>query len=436
MQCKAIELSEQEVRGLKAQKIEKLTPIQEKVYAPIMENKHVIAESETGSGKTLAYLLPLMKKYAGTQKANKVLVFVPTQELALQVKRQVEVFAKNSGMEVSAQAVFGNVRLDRQIEALKSKPVFVVGTPGRILELIEKKKITAHLVETVVFDEADKLLDKKVIEESEKVLKKLMRDVQKLFFSASMTKAAVEAAETLALNAVVIRQMAEQKIPKNITHTYVVVRKNERIEILRKLLSAYREQKCMVFFNGAFGIEEAVQKLQYHHYSVEAIYGNSTKEQRKKAMEGFHCGKLKTLIATDLAARGLHFDGIDVVIHATIPQNAKEYQHRAGRCGRNGRHGISICLITENEMDHIHKFGRQLGIQFVREESIKQNSSATKSSKKKERDSFPKSEKKKTPAKSINNAKKKTVRGKNKAGYEEPVWEVYGVTRKRELNSK
>lgn len=360
-----IELEEVMMEALKAQKINKPTAVQEAVYEEILAGKNMIVQAQTGSGKTLAYLLPLIRKYQGIEKSNKVLILVPTQELALQVHRQIEQLAKNTGSKISSVAVFGNVRIDRQIESLREKPLFVVGTANRVLELIEKKKIAAHLIETLVLDEADKLLHKKVIEEQKMVCKKLMRDTQKLFFSASMPEAAVKAAEELAPQAVIYREKKENTMPTTIQHSYAVVKKNERIEMLRKVLSAHKNQKCIVFINGSYEIEQALAKLTYLHYNVEAIYGRSSKEERKNAMERFKSGKTNILIATDIAARGLHIEGIDVVIHVALPQDKEDYQHRAGRCGRNGKKGESIVFVTENELPHIQKLERQLLIHFA-----------------------------------------------------------------------
>lgn len=371
-----ITLDENIIKALKKQGIEKPTKIQEDCFAKILEGKHVIAQSQTGSGKTLAYLVPLFEKYKGIESGNRVIILVPTQELTLQVHRQIKLLAENAGLSIKSAAVFGNVRIERQIEALKEKPVFIVGTAARIEELIKKKKIAAHLVETIVLDEADKLLDKKVVDQQKMVCKCCMRDTQKLFFSASMPKAAVEEAQNIAPGAEVVQSVEETKIPKTISHAYLVIKKNGRIEALRKLLSRMKDKKVIIFMNGSYEIQEATAKMQYHHYSIASIYGESTKEERKQAIEGFRTGKIKYLIATDIAARGLHFDGVDAVVHVTLPQKPQEYQHRAGRCGRNGRKGLSISLITENELQHIHKLEASLKIKMepysLKEENVTQ----------------------------------------------------------------
>lgn len=365
MKFGALQIEDNFAEALKKQKIEKPTEIQEQVYESILLGKNVIAQSETGSGKTLAYLLPLYERYKDVERENRVLILVPTQELALQVHRQIELLSKNAGVNVKSATAFGNVKIERQIESLKEKPLFIVGTAARIVELIKKRKIAAHLIGTIVFDEADKLLDKKVLEDTRAVSKCCLRDCQKLFFSASIKDSTQMTACEMAPQAVVIRKKETKKIPSTISHEYVVVKKNERLEILRKLLSAMKNQKVIIFINGAYEIEKAYAKLLHHSYSVGAIYGKSDKEERKRVVEGFRNGSIKYLIATDIAARGLQFDGMDAVIHMTLPQEAPDYQHRAGRCGRNQRKGRSISIITENELPHLKQFAKNLGFQLI-----------------------------------------------------------------------
>ncbi len=364
MKFGTLELQNNIVEALKKQSIKEPTLVQTQVYSEILANKNMIVQSETGSGKTLAYLLPLFEKYKDVERENRVIVLVPTQELALQVHRQIELLSKNAGLSVKSATAFGNVKIERQIESLKEKPLFVVGTAARIVELIKKKKIQAHLIGTIVMDEADKLLDKKVIEDQKAVCKCCMRDCQKLFFSASIKDSTIKTAEEMATDLVAIKNKATRKTPATISHEYIVVKRNERTETLRKILSAMKDKKVIVFINGAYEIEEAYAKLKHHSYSVGAIYGRSSKDERKKVIEGFRSGKIKFLIATDIAARGLQFDGMDAVIHMTLPEEAQDYLHRAGRCGRNGRKGRSVSIITENEVKHLKKFAKSLGIEL------------------------------------------------------------------------
>ncbi len=348
--------------SLAMEDITKPTKIQQEVYSALYEGKNVIAQSETGSGKTLAYLLPFMQKYINTTEGNKVLVLVPTHELAMQVVRQIRSVNNSARLSLKVVPIVGEVNIKRQIEALRDRPQFIVGTPGRVLELIKKKKISAHLLETIVLDEADKLLSKNQIEETKAVIKCCMRDIQKSFFSASINEYTEKIVRELAGKYEVIRLDQGLKIPKNLEHMYIVCDGREKIDVLRSIISSLKPKKAIVFINKTYDIEKASSKLQYHHYNAKCIHGNTKKKDRKQIVEQFASGKLQILIGTDLAARGLHFKGVDLIIHYSIPEDEKDYLHRAGRCARGMKHGINISIVTTAEIKRIRKFEKKLSI--------------------------------------------------------------------------
>lgn len=353
------------VKALEAEKITEPTKVQELVYPIIIEGKDVIAESETGSGKTLAYLVPIFEKYREIQKTNQVIILVPTHELAMQVHTQVERLAKNSGIELKSAVIIGNVNITRQIEKLKEKPQIIIGTAGRIHELIKKKKIAAHTVKTIVIDEGDKLLNPDNIQGVQEVIKCTMKDRQLLVFSASVTKKATQIAMDMMKDAKVIKTEKTQTIPSNIEHIYLVVERRDKLETLRKLTRIMKAKRAMIFINKVSDIEEATYKLVYQGLKAECLHGSNTKEDRKRVVEQFRSNKINYLIATDIAARGLHFDGIDTVFHISIPEDEMEYLHRAGRTGRNGQPGRSVLIITKEELPLIKKYQKKFGINIV-----------------------------------------------------------------------
>lgn len=353
------------VKALEVEKIIEPTKVQELVYPLIMEGKDVIAESETGSGKTLAYLLPIFEKYREIQRTNQVIILVPTHELAMQVHAQVERLEKNSGIALKSAVIIGNVNITRQIEKLKEKPQIIIGTAGRIHELIKKKKIAAHTVKTIVIDEGDKLLNPDNIKGVEEVIKCTMRDRQLLVFSASVTKKTTQVATELMKEPTVVKTEKTQKIPSNIQHMYLVVERRDKIETLRKLTRVLKAKKSMIFINKVSDIEEATYKLVYQGLKAECLHGSNVKEDRKRVVEQFRTNKINYLIATDIAARGLHFDGIDTVFHVSIPEDEMEYLHRAGRTGRNGQPGRSVLIITKDELPLIKKFQKKFNINIV-----------------------------------------------------------------------
>lgn len=363
MDFKEFGLDEAMIKALKKEKIQKANEVQQAVFK-VNENEDLIVQSETGSGKTLAYLLPIYKKLIPVEKGMQALILVPTHELAMQVNRQVQSLSKNSGYDVKSVTIVGDVNINRQIEKLKEKPQIVIGTTGRILELIKKRKITAHTIKTIVIDEADKMLDKNNIEGVKAVIKCCMRDTKIVMFSASMSEETVRIGQDMLKKPLIIKLANNKKmtIPKNIKHIYFVVERRDKLEMLRKLASSLKPKKAMVFVNKVSDIEELTQKLQYHNYNAQCIHGSNVKKDRKKVIDDFKSNKLQFLIATDIAARGLHFEGVDAIFHISIPENPSDYLHRAGRTGRNGKEGLSILIVTKKEIEFINKYKKEFKI--------------------------------------------------------------------------
>ncbi len=353
------------INGLKKEKIETPTKVQEVVIEKIISNKDLIVQSETGSGKTLAYLLPLYEKMLPVEKGMKVLVLVPTHELAMQVHKQIQLLSKNSEINIISTTIFGDVNIERQIDKLKEKPQIIIGTTGRIVELIKKRKISAHTIKTIVVDEADKLLDQNNIEGVKAVIKCCMRDTQLLFFSASIPKLTIIEAEKLAKSPEIIKTTESFVVPTNIDHIYFLVERRDKIELLRKIAKCIKPKKAMVFINKVNDIEEVTQKLQYHQFKADCIHGSNDKKDRKKVIEDFKTGKLQFLVATDIAARGLHIEGVTTVIHLSIPEEPLDYLHRAGRAGRGQEKGLSISLVTKEELIRIKSYQKAFGINIL-----------------------------------------------------------------------
>jgi len=340
------------------------TPVQEAAYKKVLEGGSFFVQAPTGSGKTLAYLLPLFEKYKKIERENKIVIVAPTTELALQIHRQAEMVRGNTGIGLHSVCLGGNASIIRQIENLKKKPQIIVGTPGRIIELIRKRKISAHLVRTLVLDEGDRLFDKNNKETTDALIKCFVRDRQLLLFSATATAAALEGARAWDKDIMEIIADGGKEIPANIKHWYIVCEKRNKLEVLRGTTGAIRTRKAIIFVNGTYDIEETYKKLAHHHYQVDFIGGERTKEERKKAMQGFLHKKIKYLIATDIAARGLQFDDVDTVFHVNLPEDTDTYLHRAGRTGRAGRVGRNLSIITERELPLIKKYEKALGIKF------------------------------------------------------------------------
>jgi superfamily II DNA/RNA helicase len=359
------------LKALEMEKITTPTEVQKKVIPEMLKNKDLIVQSETGTGKTLAYLIPLFCKINAAVREMQAIILVPTHELAIQVLRVIELLSQNSDVKISAAPIIGNVNIDRQIEKLKEKPHIIVGSSGRILELIKKKKIAAHTVKTIILDEADRLLSDSDIENVKAVIKSTMRDRQLLMFSASISKEAEARGREIMKEPEVIRGEAAASVPDTIEHVYFETEQREKFEVLRKVVGIIKPQKAIVFTNGIEEAEIITEKLKYHGFKVESIHGTNRKEERKKALEGFRTGKVQLLVSSDIASRGLDIEGITHIFSLNAPEQPKDYLHRAGRTGRNGNTGISISIVNEREVPLIRKYEKAFHITIAAKDMYK-----------------------------------------------------------------
>jgi len=322
----------------------KATEVQQSCFEDILAGKDVFAQAPTGSGKTIAYLAPLFEKYKNVKRTNTVLILTPTHELALQVARTANQLS--AAMKINLRSAV------------------IVGDATRIHELIKKRKIAGHLIKTVVLDEGDKLYEDSNVYMTDEVVKCFMRDRQFLMFSATLTDESVEHAKKWTENALIKKSAGGREIPANIKHWYLVCEKRDKLAVLRGVTGAIRTKKAMIFINGANESLEALSKLHAKSYKVDLIGGSRTKEERRKAMHDYSHGKVKYLIATDLAARGLQFDNVDTVFHISMPEDSHDYLHRAGRTGRAGKVGRNLSIVTKGELSLIRKYEKDLNIKF------------------------------------------------------------------------
>ncbi len=368
-----LELDTSLLRALEKEKITTPTEIQRRVIPEALKNKDLIVESETGTGKTLAYLLPLFKKLNASTREMQAIVLVPTHELAIQVQRVIEFLSQNSDIKVSSTPIIGNVNIERQIDKLKEKPHIVVGSPGRILELIKKKKISAHTIKTIILDEADRLLSDSDMDNVRAVIKSTMRDRQLLMFSASISKETEARGQEMMKEPEIIRAEAKISVPHTIEHICFLAEQREKFEVLRKVARILNPKKAIVFTRGIEEAEVVTEKLKYHGLAAESIHGTNMKEERKKAMEGFRAGKVQFLIASDLASRGLDIEGITHIFSINTPEEPRDYLHRVGRTGRNGMAGVAVSIVTIRELQQIKLYEKALSIHFTVKDMYKGN---------------------------------------------------------------
>lgn len=336
------------------------TPIQAEAIPVLKQGSDAIIQSQTGTGKTLAYLLPALEQIDPTQKQLQVLVVVPTRELGMQIMQEIEKLT--AGGPIRSQSLIGGAAVVRQVEKLRLHPHIVVGTPGRLLELMKIKKLTLHHVKIGVVDEVDQVFELGSMQDVESVLKGMLKSSQKVFVSATIPQSTEQAAGRWLKEPVIIKINPSQRTAETLEHMYVLCQEREKVDTLRRLVRLIKPKSAIVFINVTDDIAQVVAKLQYVGLSIEALYGEASKQDRAKVMGNFRDGKFQLLLATDVAARGLDIEGVTHVFHLDPATNAEYYLHRVGRTGRMGREGTTISIVTPKEQFILEKFEKQLGI--------------------------------------------------------------------------
>ena len=362
---KELGLNENIINGLQAQGITEPTEIQALAIPEVLENKDVIGEAHTGSGKTLAFVAPIFQKINTEKREMQALILAPTHELVMQIEAQIKLLATNSNIPATSLSIIGDVNIEKQIKRLKDvKPHIIVGTPGRVLDLMNKKRIAAHTIKTIVVDEADNLLDNTSSDFVKDIIKKTMRDRELLIFSATINENTMATAKGLMKEPVIFKSEAKISLNPNIEHIYIDVDPRDKFETLRKLVAATNPEKAIVFVNKAFDTNLVAEKLNYHNKPSFAMHNKLTKEQRQNALESFRTGKINILVSSDISARGLDIQGVTHIINLDFPTHALEYLHRAGRTARGTNSGCAISLVTPKERAVVRIYEREFKIKI------------------------------------------------------------------------
>ena len=332
--------------------------IQSRAIPPALAGTDLLAKSPTGSGKTLAFAIPLVERAPRDDARPAALVLVPTRELAVQVSEAIESLAAVRGLRVAT--VYGGVALRPQANLARDAHV-IVATPGRLQDLLDRRLVTLDAVEILVLDEADRMLDMGFKPQVDRIVKRLPRDRQTMFFSATLDGEVGELARAYTTNP--SRFEAELTIDQQqgeIDHQFVPVTADNKVETLAGLLAQERGL-ALVFVRTKRGADRLVQKLARHDVSAVAMHGDMNQSQRERALKRFEQGTIKTLVATDVAARGLDLDDITHVINFDPPEEHNGYIHRVGRTGRAGRNGTGVTLVLPEQQAEVSHVARMLG---------------------------------------------------------------------------
>ena len=355
------------LKNVQAMDFEEPTPIQSATIPSALEGRDILGSAETGTGKTLAYLLPIYQNINPVPETQ-VIIMTPTHELCIQIQRQMERLSKNSGLPVTSTPLIGGVNIERQIEKLKKRPQIVVGSAGRILELIRKKKLVVAKVRVVVLDEADRLLDKFNVDGVLDVLDTLRKDRQTLFVSATISNDALASAQKLSPGAELVKTAEKPAIPDTIEHYFFTAEQRDKIETLRKLIRIYNPAKALVFVNQSAQIDNVTSKLQFLGVNAGSLHGTNIKEDRKRILEDFRKGRIKVMVASEIAARGLDIEDVTHVFNMDMPEHSRGYIHRIGRTGRKGKAGVAVSIVTESELPVLKSHEKNLKIQILERE--------------------------------------------------------------------
>jgi superfamily II DNA/RNA helicase len=332
--------------------------IQSRAIPPALAGTDLLAKSPTGSGKTIAFAIPLVERVPRDDARPAALVLVPTRELAVQVSEEIQALA--SARELIVATVYGGVALRPQANLAREAHV-IVATPGRLQDLLDRRLVTLDAVEILVLDEADRMLDMGFKPQVDRIVKRLPRDRQTMFFSATLDGEVGELARSYTQSPARIEaELPSEHGPREIEHRFVPVTPDTKVATLVELLEADRGL-ALVFVRTKRGADRLARKLGQHGVKAVAMHGDLTQGQRQRALERFDAGHVTTLIATDVAARGLDLDDVTHVINFDPPEDGKAYTHRVGRTGRAGRSGTGVTLVLPDQQAEMSRVARLNG---------------------------------------------------------------------------
>ncbi|NCC17089.1 MAG: DEAD/DEAH box helicase [Clostridia bacterium] len=328
---------------------EEATPIQSMAISVVKEGKDVIGQSQTGTGKTAAFGIPCLELVNPADRRVQALILCPTRELAIQVSEEFRKLLKYKE-DIRVLPIYGGQPIDRQITALKKGAQVIIGTPGRVMDHMRRHTLKMDSVRMMVLDEADEMLDMGFREDIELILTKIPEDHQTLLFSATLSKEILDITRRFLKNPEFVKVVRKELTVPNIEQAYFDVKEKTKLDALTRIIDVYDPHLSMVFCNTKKRVDDVVELLQGRGYFAEGLHGDLKQPQRDKVMQKFRNGTIEILVATDVAARGIDVDDIDVVFNYDIPQDEEYYVHRIGRTGRAGKAGKAFTFCVGKEI--------------------------------------------------------------------------------------
>ena len=336
---------------------EAASPIQGQSIPLELEGLDIIGQAQTGTGKTAAFGIPLLQKVDPKSKKLQAIILCPTRELAIQVSEEIRRLAKYMH-GVKVLPIYGGQEIGRQIRSLKDGIQVIIGTPGRVMDHMRRKTLKLEHVHTVVLDEADEMLNMGFLEDMETILSELPEERQTVMFSATMPPAIAEIAKKFQKDPEIVKVVKKELTVPKVTQYYYEVKPKTKVEVMCRLLDMYDPKLSIVFCNTKRQVDDLVQELQGRGYFAEGLHGDLKQMQRDRVMNSFRNGRTDSLIATDVAARGIDVDDVEAVFNYDIPQDDEYYVHRIGRTGRAGREGKAFSLVVGREVYKLREIQR------------------------------------------------------------------------------
>ncbi|MFY4776718.1 DEAD/DEAH box helicase [Metabacillus sp. RGM 3146] len=349
-------ISESLMKAIKKMGFEEATPIQAQTIPLGLAGKDIIGQAQTGTGKTAAFGVPLTEKIDPESQSIQGIIIAPTRELAIQVSEELYKIAYYKRARVLP--IYGGQDINRQIRALKKNPHIIVGTPGRLLDHINRRTLKLQNVHTVVLDEADEMLNMGFIEDIESILSNVPESHQTLLFSATMPDPIRRIAERFMSNPELVKVKSKEVTVPNIQQFYIDIQEKKKFDVLTRLLDSQSPELAIVFGRTKRRVDELSEALTLRGYAAEGIHGDLSQARRMSALRKFKDGSIEVLVATDVAARGLDISGVTHVYNFDVPQDPESYVHRIGRTGRAGKTGMAMTFVTPREMEILKNIER------------------------------------------------------------------------------
>lgn len=344
-----LNLSNEMQKAIKDLGFEETSPIQSQAIPYVLEGRDVIGQSQTGTGKTAAFGVPILEMVDRANKKLQAVILCPTRELAIQVSEELRKLAKYKH-DIRMIPIYGGQPIDRQIKALKGGAQIIIGTPGRVMDHMNRRTLKMETVKMVILDEADEMLDMGFREDIETILSKVPNERQTILFSATMPKPIIDITKKYQKDPILVKVVHKQLTVPQIEQFYFEVKEKNKTETLSRLIDMYNPKLSIVFCNTKSRVDELVTELQTRGYSSEGLHGDMKQQQRDRVMSKFRNGIIEILVATDVAARGIDVDNVEAVFNYDLPQDEEYYIHRIGRTGRAGKTGRAFTFIVGKDI--------------------------------------------------------------------------------------